>query len=129
MRSHRASTAPAAVGARPVFVDRSGRRRRLVAVVGSTLAVVLVAGLGLLLAGLVGGTPLNVPGFPDAVRPVPDATEPPTGGEPAPPRPSAVEPETTSASSKPGSSAGPDPTSPRHIPTQTPTHQAKPTKT
>jgi hypothetical protein len=53
----------------PVFVDRSGRRRRLLTVVGAALAVALLASLALLLAGLVPGGAVPLPGWPDAGGP------------------------------------------------------------
>src|SRR4029450_3136331 len=56
------------VAPRPVFVDRSGRRRRLVVLSGVGLAAVLVAGLVVLFAGLTSGSAWHVPGSPDANR-------------------------------------------------------------
>ena len=53
----------------PVFVDGSGRRRRLLAVVGTSIAVVLLVALTLLGASLSGASPLRVPGFPDLAKP------------------------------------------------------------
>jgi hypothetical protein len=49
-----------------VFVDRSGRRRRLLTVVGAALGVALLASLGLLIAGMVAGSPVPIPGWPDS---------------------------------------------------------------
>lgn len=50
--------------AEPVFVDRSGRRRRLIvaAGVGGTLALLIA--VGALLAGFTGSAPAAVPGWP-----------------------------------------------------------------
>ena len=110
---------------RPVFLDQSGRRRRLVVASGIALGVILLAGLVVLLAGFSGASGLHVPGFPDAnpvnVEPEPTPTEnvteePATFG-------------TTPADASPSASPDPDRTSPRRIPTQTPSHQPKPTKT
>ncbi|WP_091558563.1 hypothetical protein [Micromonospora pattaloongensis] len=50
----------------PVFVDRTGRRRRLAVFGGTGIAAGLVAWLGLLLSGLVTGGPLPLPGWPEA---------------------------------------------------------------
>lgn len=50
----------------PVFLDRSGRRRRLVGIVGAVLGVLLAASVVVLLAGFVGGAPVAVPGLPPA---------------------------------------------------------------
>jgi hypothetical protein len=48
----------------PVFVDRSGRRRRLFTGLGAGLGVLLAAGSLLLVAGLLGGSPVPLPGLP-----------------------------------------------------------------
>jgi len=52
--------------AKPVFVDRSGRRGRLVKIIGAVLGGLLVVVLGLLGVAVSGASPLRVPGFPDA---------------------------------------------------------------
>ncbi|MEV0719675.1 hypothetical protein [Asanoa sp. NPDC050611] len=46
-----------------VFVDRTGRRRRVLAWLAVTSAAVLVGALGLLAAGLLTGSPLPLPGW------------------------------------------------------------------
>ncbi|GAA4605750.1 hypothetical protein BJY16_005514 [Actinoplanes octamycinicus] len=48
----------------PVFVDRSGRRRRLVMAAGATGGLVLLLAVATLLAGLTGAGPSAVPGWP-----------------------------------------------------------------
>jgi hypothetical protein len=106
-----------------VFVDNSGRRRRLVTLVGALLAIAIAGGMVLLIASVSGGSGLHVPGFPDAGR------TPVEGG------PSGPAPSTAGAEPAPGESGGtvtagvPEPTSPRRVPTQTPTHQPRPSKT
>jgi hypothetical protein len=50
---------------KPVFVDRSGRRRRLARLAGAGLGGLLVAALSLLGAALSGASPLPIPGLPD----------------------------------------------------------------
>jgi hypothetical protein len=120
--------APSARG-RPVFLDRSGRRRRLVLVAGAFVGVLLVASLGLLAAGLTDASPTRLPGFPDAVRHVEQAT-------PAPSASSADEAATTSASDEevpatlptPGASPSSGDTNRGRNPTHTPSHPPKPTK-
>jgi hypothetical protein len=111
---------------RPVFLDRSGRRRRVVLFAGSGIALVLLTSLALLVAGLFGAAPAHIPGFPDpgsdragndrpVVTPVP--TPAPTSPVPA-------------ASTGPGTVTLTAPTpsnTRRHVPTQTPTHP-NPTK-
>jgi hypothetical protein len=52
--------------AKPVFVDRSGRRGRLVKLIGAVVGGLLVVVLGLLGVAVSGASPLRVPGFPDA---------------------------------------------------------------
>lgn len=53
---------------RPIFVDHSGRRRRAVMILGSGLGVLLVVGLIMLTAGLLTGSPVPLPGWPEAVH-------------------------------------------------------------
>lgn len=116
---------------RPVFLDRSGRRRRLVLMVGAFVGVVLVASLGLLAAGLTDASPTRLPGFPDAVRQVEPAT-------PAPSESSAVETTPTSSSEQqvavpatlptPGASVPGVQASHGRNPTHTPSHPPKPTR-
>ena len=55
---------PPAAHVVPVFVDRSGARRRLAMLTGISLAGVLVLGLGLMVAGVFGSSPLTLPGLP-----------------------------------------------------------------
>src|SRR5262245_2299309 len=48
---------------RPVFVDRSGRRRRAATLAGVPIRVGLLLSLMLLIAGLFGASPVPVPGL------------------------------------------------------------------
>jgi hypothetical protein len=52
----------------PVFVDRTGRRRRLMVTVGAVLATGLLASIGLLVAGLFTGASVPLPGWPEPGR-------------------------------------------------------------
>src|SRR5690606_25548781 len=129
--------ASAARAAAPVFVDQSGRRRRLVVLVGSALGTVLVAMLGLLLAGLTGTGGVPVPGFPDAGRQAdlgetgdaePEPTVRPEPAPQAPPQPlltSASAPPSSGSGSPPSSGPG-EPSTNRRVPTHTPTHKPRP---
>ncbi|MEV4510698.1 hypothetical protein AB0K00_17220 [Dactylosporangium sp. NPDC049525] len=54
----------AGIPADPVFVDRSGRRRRLITAFGAAFGVVLAMGGVLLAAGLMGSSPVPLPGLP-----------------------------------------------------------------
>jgi len=49
----------------PVFVDGSGRRRRIATVMGAALGTGLLASLGLIVAGLFGVSSSAPPGLPD----------------------------------------------------------------
>ncbi|MER7006690.1 hypothetical protein ABT297_27125 [Dactylosporangium sp. NPDC000555] len=49
----------------PVFMDLGGRRRRLFTALGVAIGVLLIAGGALLIAGLLGSSPVPLPGLPD----------------------------------------------------------------
>ena len=91
-------------------------------VVGTAVGSLLLATLGLLIAGLSGASPVRVPGFPDSGRAVVDQQAPAAVPPPDP--------------AEPGATVGPPeavPTSDaenqnRRVPTQTPSHKPKPTK-
>lgn len=117
-------------------MDRSGRRRRLVTALGAAFGVLLIAGGALLIAGLLGSSPVPLPGLPengqgmiqrsntngDGVAPVPGATTP-AGHSTASVRPRAttatttVETPTTAATTKPGNRPTSHPGNPK--PTRT----------
>lgn len=78
----------------PVFVDRSGKRRRLTVLAGTSIGVGLMVSLGLIIAGLFAGSDVPLPGWPDPkpsrpaeadLRPSP-AVEPSQSGQPDPTR-------------------------------------------
>ncbi|WP_238007295.1 hypothetical protein KZZ52_02500 [Dactylosporangium sp. AC04546] len=46
-------------------MDRTGRRRRLFTVLGAGLGVLVIAGGALLIAGLLGSSPVPLPGLPE----------------------------------------------------------------
>jgi hypothetical protein len=48
---------------RPVFLDQTGRRRRLTIIVGSTLAAGLLVSLAVIAVGLFTGAPVLIPGW------------------------------------------------------------------
>jgi hypothetical protein len=56
-------------GAPPVFVDRTGRRRRLSILAGTALGLGLLASLGLIAAGLFTGSSVSLPGWSDDRQP------------------------------------------------------------
>jgi hypothetical protein len=110
----------------PVFVDRTGRRRRLFTAAGAAGGLVLCLVSLLLIAGFTGTGPDYLPTLPESVR-GPVRTTP--SGKPAPsPRPSrspdAVR-TTRSATVAPATTA-PSPTAKanhRRVPTQTPANR------
>ncbi|MFC4148985.1 hypothetical protein ACFO0M_22245 [Micromonospora mangrovi] len=100
-------------GGSPVFVDRTGRRRRISVIAGTAMGLGLLTSLGLILAGLFFDSRVPLPGWSDNRVPPPieagvDAPAAP-GGKPRPsPRPTPVT--TTTApvpSSAPTSAAAP----------------------
>jgi len=126
---------------KPVFVDRTGRRRRLFAFAGAAGGLLLALAAMMLVAGFTGVGPGNLPALPaPAVSKVPRAVS--TAGPSAtirPPRPprapattSPVDPGTTGsaapASTTPPVGVTPGPTHPNNgrAPTHPPKH--KPTK-
>ncbi|MFR9777762.1 hypothetical protein ACL02O_17120 [Micromonospora sp. MS34] len=50
-------------GVPPVFVDRTGRRRRLTVIAGTAMGLGLLTSLGLILAGLFFRSPVPIPGW------------------------------------------------------------------
>jgi hypothetical protein len=126
-------------GGAPVFVDRTGRRRRLTVIAGTAMGLGLLASLGLILAGLFFDSSVPIPGWSETkVQPPIEA------GVDAPGRPQ----ESTSPSPRPGPvvsttaprpSSAPTTTQPaRTTPAPTPSdsapgqgaeHRAKPSRT
>ncbi|SCE68180.1 hypothetical protein GA0074696_0200 [Micromonospora purpureochromogenes] len=52
-------------GAPPVFVDRTGKRRRLMTIAGTAMGLGLLTSIGLVLAGLFGDSTVPLPGWTD----------------------------------------------------------------
>ena len=117
----------------PVFVDRTGRRRRLAGFGAAVAAVMLVSAVVIMLAGFVGAGDAKLPGLPGlggaqapGVAPAAgqSALTHPTSRAPRPQSPAA-----TGATAAPGglASTAPSPssTSRRTVPTQTPSHPGK----
>ena len=95
----------------PVFVDRTGRRRRLTAIAGSTGGLLLTLVLLALVAGFTGAGPVPVPGWPQAAadgvrgtrpKPLPSRASPAVGTPPATARST---PAARTPTSGPGSAA------------------------
>ncbi|MDG6100840.1 hypothetical protein Daura_02115 [Dactylosporangium aurantiacum] len=90
----------------PVFVDRSGRRRRLFTGLGAGMGVLLVLGASLLIAGLLGSSPVPLPGLPQSGQGAQHRDGAGSGGiAPAPSRTSAV-PRPTPTGAPPAVPAG-----------------------
>jgi hypothetical protein len=62
--------------ARPVFLDRSGTRRRVLTAVAAALGCGVCAALTLLVLAFAGASPVSIPGFPQN-HPI---TDPPSAG-------------------------------------------------
>jgi hypothetical protein len=74
-------------------MDRSGRRRRLVTALGAAVGVLLIAVGALLIAGLLGSSPVPLPGLPNGGQGVlqrGDAGGDGLGTAPTAPAPTAV---------------------------------------
>ncbi|WP_189193369.1 hypothetical protein [Micromonospora fulviviridis] len=112
-------------GAPPVFVDRTGRRRRLTVIAGTAMGLGLLTSLGLILAGLFFDSTVPLPGWSDTkVPPIEAGVDAPSRDEagttpsprppsatstsPAAPTPTAVR---TTAPTRATTSASPRPTS------------------
>ena len=116
----------------PVFLDRTGRRRRLLIVAGAAGATALVgAAIGLIL-GLTGASGHTLPGLPAATAHAhgPEAGRGSSTNAPAGNAGGAGQP--TAAPAPPATSATAGPTvtpshgsTHRHVPTQTPSHTKK----
>jgi hypothetical protein len=96
-----------------------------VVIAGSAAGTVLFVLLALLVAGLSGASPVPLPGFPDSVRQVDGHDRPGEPGSTIPTQDPAA-PAGTSDPGAPGAGATADTT--RRVPTHTPAHPPKPTK-
>ena len=120
-------------------MDRSGRRRRLLTLLGVAVGVLLVAGLGVVAAGLVGSGPVSLPGWPDpgaqagqdrpaSTPPAPSATTAtPAGVRTTRTTPPPVAPTPTGVSVSPVAPT-PGPRTPTDVPGQGDEHRRTPTK-
>lgn len=102
-------------GEPPVFVDRTGRRRRLTLIAGTAMGLGLLTSLGLILAGLFFDSSVPLPGWSDnKVQPIEagvDAPGKPGGGvspspQPAPVTSTSVPVPAASATSTAGAATG-----------------------
>jgi hypothetical protein len=115
--------------ARPVFLDRSGTRRRVLTVVAAALGCGVCGALTLLVLAFAGASPVSIPGFPQA-HPV---TKPPSAGSGAqaggalPARTSDTTGTVPGRTASPTSLADPSSTTtkPGHQPSHTPPHPTK----
>ncbi|GAA4460412.1 hypothetical protein [Phytohabitans houttuyneae] len=115
---------------KPVFVDRSGRRRRLVRAAGTAAGLALALASALLVAGFTGAGPDHLPLLPDPaggrIGNVPASARPSVTPAPAPPSrsapPSGQPTSRAPSSAVPATTAAPTPsrTNHRRVPTHTP---------
>ncbi|MGN9909649.1 hypothetical protein ACTMTJ_19060 [Phytohabitans sp. LJ34] len=114
---------------KPVFVDRTGQRRRLVRVAGAAAGLLLALASLLLVAGFTGAGPGHLPLLPQPAGGAPTAPRSPAATRPAPAparatvpapadRPSTVPPPTATARVTP--TPTPSRTNHRRVPTHTP---------
>jgi hypothetical protein len=115
----------------PVFVDRTGRRRRLFVVIGMGSSVLLILAAGALLAGFIGIGPGHQPGWPGSGQDRAAATPGMVGQGGVSPSPTKHDSSASPGTPVPGTSAtpgsaSPSPTGRRNEPTHTPTaHPSK----
>jgi hypothetical protein len=113
-------------GTDPIFVDRSGRRRRLLTIVGCASGGLLTVTTVALLSGFTGVSPASLPGLPPfgnpgaAVQPAPSVAGRTPGASPR------NLPAASSAAPSGAGSASPTVNPRRNVPTHTPSHHGKP---
>ncbi|MER5332336.1 hypothetical protein [Micromonospora sp. NPDC002717] len=113
-------------GAPPVFVDRTGRRRRLTVIAGTAMGLGLLTSLGLIAAGLFMDSSVSLPGWSDSRPAAPleagvDGRGELGGASPTGPRPS---PLTSTSAPAPTRTAGTAPAT--GAPTARPTRSEQP---
>jgi hypothetical protein len=118
----------------PVFVDHTGRRRRVLTIAGCAGGALLTVTTVALLSGFTGVSPASLPGLPfgnapgAATQPAPSpAGRPARVGPPTlPPASLPARTGATSGSANGSPSASPTTNGRRTVPTQTPSHHGKP---
>lgn len=103
-------------GAPPVFVDRTGKRRRLMTIAGTAIGLGLLTSIGLIAAGIFGDSTVPLPGWSDprARPPVEAGVDAPEElGRPAGPTPSSRPSTATGTVPTPTRTAGPSATTAR----------------
>lgn len=112
-------------GPPPVFVDRTGRRRRLTVIAGTAMGLGLLTSLVLILAGLFVDSSVSVPGWSDDSAPVEAELEggDDLGGASSAPRP---EPVTSTSAPLPTATRGVAPAATTTAPGSRPTRSEQP---
>jgi hypothetical protein len=104
-----------------VFVDATGRRRRLVTVVGALLGLGLATGIAVLVVSVVtGSAPLPLPGLPASGQGLQQEQSVPAAGQPSP-TPSTRVPSRTPTIAPAASDPPAAPPAPTAAPTAAPT--------
>ena len=115
-------------GSGPVFVDLTGRRRRLVTALGVAAALVLVAALALVIAGVLGAAPVPLPGLPRGGQGAQQGTVVPADLLPSaePAASATARPARAPSAPSTSSTAAPAPTAPTSSSAAPPRHGNKP---
>ena len=116
-------------GMGPVFVDLTGRRRRLVTALGVGAGLLLVAAIALLIAAVLGASPVPLPGLPRGGQGAQQGTVVPAELLPsAEPAASATPPSARGTSVAPSTSSAATPAPAATASSAAPTHRGnKPT--
>jgi len=115
----------------PVFVDGSGRRRRLLVAGMSAGILALLAAVAALVAGLTGAAPGHLPGLGPAQTAIPGRPQPAASPRPVAPAGNRGTGHPSGTATTPGPPAATvavpsgSPTGHRNVPTQTPSHPKK----
>lgn len=115
----------------PIFVDRTGNRRRWFTALGAAGGTLLITALAVLVAGIFGAGPAHLPGLPGLAPQQPlGVTAKPAGTASSTTSSQVTNPtaRTTSAAPTPAVTPSPTPTKITGKPTSGPSHPVRPSK-